>query len=80
MKKFENDPISQEVRSRFHQHAYAKLLLMQIQKVQKAARLDCLFALLGPVGVKAACKRLVKLTPGVDPTKLCFSLFSDFRC
>ena len=31
-------------------------------KAQKAAQLQCLFALLGSVPVKAACKMLVKLT------------------
>ena len=53
---------------RFHQHTYAQLLCMQIQKAQKAARLDCLFGLLGPARVKAALKMLVKLTPDYDPS------------
>jgi len=53
------------IRFQFHQCAYTKLLRMQIPKVQKAAILDCLFALLGPAWVKAAHKMLVKLTPGI---------------
>ena len=42
----------------------AQLLSPQIPKTQKAARVDCLFTLLGSAGVKAAHKMLVKLIPG----------------
>jgi len=40
--------------------------------------LDCLFSFLESVQVKAACKMLVKLTPGVDPTKLFFFANEEF--
>ena len=40
----------------FHQHVYRQLKCGQYPKVQKVARLDCLFALLGSVHIKAARK------------------------
>jgi len=44
---------------------YAKLLCTQIPKVQKKTNgLTVFFALLGSGHVKAACKMLVKSTPG----------------
>ena len=38
----------------------------EITKAQKQLNLAVFLALLGSVRVKAACKMLVKLTPGVD--------------
>ena len=54
----------------FHQLNYVKLLCVQILKAQKAAWIDCLFALFGYVRIKAARKMLVKLTPGGNETVL----------
>jgi hypothetical protein len=45
---------------------YAQLLCVQIQKAQKHNDdLTIILALLGSVHVKAACKTLLKFTPGV---------------
>jgi len=37
---------------------------VQIPKAQKDRQLDRLFGLLGSASVKAACRMLMKLTPG----------------
>ena len=51
----------------FHQRVYAQLLSAQIPKGQKAAWLDCLFALLGSDLLKAACKHF---DDEIDPWSL----------
>ena len=43
-------------RDQFHQHAYMQLLLTQILKAQKAARLDCLFCTFGTWVCKSCSK------------------------
>jgi len=46
-----------KVRGQFHQHVYAKLLCMQIPKVQKRqSSHECLFALMGSLLQKAVRK------------------------
>jgi hypothetical protein len=43
---------------------FEQLLLLQIPKRQSSQQ--CRFALLGPMGIKAALRMLMKLTPDVD--------------
>jgi len=52
---------------------------MQIPKVQKAARREYLFVLLGPGRIKAASKMLVKLTPGGSKTSRANSTRKKFK-
>ena len=55
----------------FHQHVYEQILCLQIPKTQKKLlNLTVFFALLGSARVKAACKMLVKLTPGQQEVQL----------
>jgi len=48
-----------------------QILHTQIPKVQKAAGLECIFALLGSASVKAAGRMLMKLTPAFSPIFIC---------
>ncbi len=63
-KSLVNFVLAIEIWGRFHFHVYEQLLLVQIQKVQKASQvISVFFALLVSVCVKAAHETLVKLTP-----------------
>jgi len=58
-------PMGQAIWGRFHQHVYAQLLRTQNPKVQKLQlNHQYLFTLMVYARIKAACKTLVKLTPG----------------
>ncbi len=52
----------------FYKHVYAQLYVHRSQKCKMAFDLTVIFALLGSTHVKAACKMLMKLTPGVHFT------------
>ncbi len=52
-------------RGRFHQHFMNSFNMRRFQKCKKDWRLDCIFAVLGSVSVKAGSKMLVKSTPAV---------------
>jgi len=57
---------------------YEQLLRMKIPNVQKRLSIhNCLFALLGPMCVKAPRKMLMKLTPGERETKRFSSCLID---
>ena len=49
--------------SQFHQCVYSQLWRLQILKAQKAAWVDCLYALLGSAGVKAEHKHVDEIDP-----------------
>ena len=55
---------------------YVQLLLMHILKAQKDSQVNQLFALLGSVGIKAACKHIDEIDPKIPLPSF---LFFHFR-
>jgi hypothetical protein len=53
-----------EIRGQFHQHPACSFHWRRTQKHKKYSKVISVFALFGSVCIKAACKTLVKLTPG----------------
>jgi len=60
---------------RFHQHFMSSFCARRSKSAKKTDNLTAVLELSGSVCVKAVCRTLMQLTPGVSPTKLCLSNF-----
>ncbi len=73
-------PSPTSFRGQFHQHVYTKLISAQIPKAQQnTVKLSVFFALLESARAKAACRILMKLTPGVNFTNMFICSFYALR-
>ena len=60
----------------FHQHSTSSFYARRSRKCKKLLDLTVFFALLGSSSVKAACRMLMKLTPGFYLTNILLAAFA----
>jgi len=60
----------------FHQHLHAAFTFADPKSAKRYWQLDRIFTLLGSALVKAASKKLMKLTPGVNFTNVLWTAFT----
>ncbi len=61
-----SSPVSCNTWGQFHQHSTSSFCAYRSRKHTKTGKLSVYFTLLGSVWTKAACRMLMKLTPGDD--------------